>query len=82
MSYQVSVYPTDAQSSWHQWWNNFLEQKTAEGWDFDDAENVNLNAALEEYNAIDEAIISGDKESPYVIFETEQDFLMFVLKFS
>ena len=82
MSYQVSVYLTDAQMSWHTWWENFLEQKKGEGWDFDDAKSGNMNDALKEYNAIDEAIISGNYDSPYVIFDTEQDFLMFVLKFS
>ena len=82
MSYQVSVYVTDLQITWHQWWHNFLDRKVAEGWDFDDEENVNLNKALTEYNAIDEAIISGNSESPYIIFDSEQDFLMFLLKFS
>ena len=82
MSYQVSVYLTDAQMSWHTWWENFLDYEMARGRDFDDKENRNLNEALKEYNAIDEAIISGDDDSPYIIFETEQDFLMFVLKFT
>ena len=68
--------------SWHTWWENFLDYEMARGRDFDDKENRNLNEALKEYNAIDEAIISGDDDSPYIIFETEQDFLMFVLKFT
>lgn len=82
MSYQVSVYANDTHTSWHQWWHNFLDYEIARGWDFDDKENQNLNESLKQYNAIDEAIVSGDDESPYVIFDTEQDFLMFVLKFS
>ena len=83
MTYQVNVYVDDTNETvWHPWWHNFLERKVIEGWDFDDEKNLNLNEALKEHNAMDEAIVSGDDNSPYVIFDTEQDFLVFLLKFS
>lgn len=82
MTYQISVYANEKETLWHPWWHNFIDRMTNEGWDFDDAENVNLNAALRQFNAGDEAFISGDELSPYIIFDTEQDYLMFLLKFS
>lgn len=83
MTYQVNVYVDGKhETEWHPWWANFLERKAIEGWDFDDEKNLNLNEALKEHNAMDEAIVSGDDNSPYVIFDTEQDFLVFLLKFS
>lgn len=67
MGYRVSVFINDSETEHHLWYANF--------------KNANFPIhfrpeVLAQYNAID------IWDSPFLEFETEQDFMMFVLKFS
>ena len=59
------------------WWDKFIVAHGGFGED-----DGKLNQILEIHNAVDDLPDENGNESDYIIFDSENDYLMFVLKWS
>jgi hypothetical protein len=71
----IAVDVNNEHDEWHQWWHNFRAYYIAQGVDMDNEDEI--TRVLAEWNAIDK-----DQDSSLFYFESEQDYVWFMLRWA